>query len=71
VPGCHVEPVMYMNRIYALDTMLDLEAIEATKSEEGTLPWIGPSKEDFDENHNILLRGSLEVYMLQSNQPNI
>jgi hypothetical protein len=60
-----------MNRIYALDTMLDLEAIEATKNEERTLLWLGPSKEDFGENHNILLRGSPEAYMLQSNQPNL
>lgn len=41
----HVHIFKYYFRIYALDTMLDLEAVEEIMLEEGTLPWIGPSKE--------------------------
>jgi Raf kinase inhibitor-like YbhB/YbcL family protein len=57
----HVLTYRYYFAIYALDTKLDLEAVEAAAREEGTLPWIGASKEVFlraVEGH-ILAHGEL------------
>jgi Raf kinase inhibitor-like YbhB/YbcL family protein len=43
----HVMTFSYYFRIYALDTMLDLEAVEEAALEAGTLPWIGASEAVF------------------------
>jgi Raf kinase inhibitor-like YbhB/YbcL family protein len=40
----HVSTYKYFFILYALDAMLDLETVEETMREEGTLPWIGASK---------------------------
>ena len=40
----HVATFRYYFTLYALDTTLDLEAVEKAAREEGTLPWIGASK---------------------------
>jgi Raf kinase inhibitor-like YbhB/YbcL family protein len=40
----HKYTYRYTFTLYALDTMLDLEAVEAAMREEGTLPWIGASQ---------------------------
>jgi len=47
--------------LYAVDTKLDLEAVEEAAREEGTLPWIGATKEVFlraVEGH-VLAQGEL------------
>lgn len=57
----HVSTYRYYFMLYALDTKLDLEAVEEAAREEGTLPWIGASKEVFlraVEGH-ILAQGEL------------
>ena len=57
----HVSTYSYYFMLYALDTKLDLEAVEEAAREEGTLPWIGASKEVFlraVEGH-ILAQGEL------------
>jgi Raf kinase inhibitor-like YbhB/YbcL family protein len=56
----HVSTLQYHFRLYALDTMLDLEAVEEAAREEGTLPWIGASKE-------VLLR-AIEGHVLAQGQ---
>jgi Raf kinase inhibitor-like YbhB/YbcL family protein len=43
----HVSTYKYYFMLYALDAKLDLEAVEDAAREEGTLPWIGASKEVF------------------------
>jgi Raf kinase inhibitor-like YbhB/YbcL family protein len=57
----HVSTFRYYFILYALDTMLDLRAVEDSMREEGTLPWIGVSKavlEEAMEGH-ILAQGEL------------
>ena len=57
----HVSTYSYCFVLYALDTTLDLEAVEEAAHEEGTLTWIGASKEVFlqaVEGH-ILAQGEL------------
>jgi Raf kinase inhibitor-like YbhB/YbcL family protein len=41
----HVSTLNYYFRLYALDTMLDLDAAEGTAGNGGTDPWVGASKE--------------------------
>ena len=41
----HVSTLNYYFRLYALDTMLDLDAVEGTASSEETEPWVGATKE--------------------------
>ena len=41
----HVSTLNYYFRLYALDTMLDLDAAEATASGGETEPWVGATKE--------------------------
>jgi Raf kinase inhibitor-like YbhB/YbcL family protein len=43
----HVSTYKYYFELYALDAELDLKAVEQAAREEGTLPWIGASKEVF------------------------
>jgi phosphatidylethanolamine-binding protein (PEBP) family uncharacterized protein len=40
----HTYTYRYTFVLYALDTALDLNAVEATMREDGTLPWIGASQ---------------------------
>ncbi len=40
----HVQTFSYYFVLYALDTTLDLEAVEETMRADGSLPWIGASK---------------------------
>jgi hypothetical protein len=40
----HVQTFSYYFVLYALDTTLDLEAVEETMRADGSLPWIGTSK---------------------------
>jgi len=57
----HVSTYSYYFMVYAVDAKLDLEAVEEAAREEGTLPWIGASKEVFlraVEGH-ILAQGEL------------
>lgn len=43
----HVEMRSYYLELYALDTFLDLDAVEDEMEAEGSLPWIGASKAVF------------------------
>ncbi len=43
----HASTYNYYFTLYALDAKLDLQAVEAAAREEGTLPWIGATKEVF------------------------
>ena len=57
----HVQTYSYYFMLYALDATLDLVAVEEAAREEGTLPWIGASKEVFlraVEGH-VLAQGEL------------
>jgi Raf kinase inhibitor-like YbhB/YbcL family protein len=57
----HASTYNYYFTLYALDAKLDLQAVEEAAREEGTLPWIGASKEVFSravEGH-ILALGEL------------
>ena len=45
----HVQTFKYYFILYALDTTLDLDAVEASMEEAGTLPWIGSSKAVLEE----------------------
>lgn len=40
----HVATFSYYFTLYALDAILDLEAVEKAARDEGALPWIGASK---------------------------
>lgn len=44
----HVQTFRYYFQLFALDTTLDLEAVEEMMRQEGSLPWIGPSKAIFE-----------------------
>ena len=57
----HAQTQNYYFLLYAVDAKLDLEAVEEAAREEGTLPWIGATKEVFlraVEGH-ILAQGEL------------
>jgi len=57
----HVSTYKYYFTLYALDTKLDLDAVEEALRQAGTLPWIGPGKEVFlraVEGH-VLAQGEL------------
>jgi Raf kinase inhibitor-like YbhB/YbcL family protein len=57
----HASTQNYYFVLYAVDAKLDLEAVEQAAREEGTLPWIGATKEVFlraVEGH-ILAQGEL------------
>jgi phosphatidylethanolamine-binding protein (PEBP) family uncharacterized protein len=57
----HVYTKNYYFFLYALDSMLDLDATEAVMQQDGSLPWIGASKAIFEravEGH-ILAQGEL------------
>jgi Raf kinase inhibitor-like YbhB/YbcL family protein len=57
----HVSTEKYYFMLYALDAKLDLQAVEDAAREEGTLPWIGATKEVFlraVEGH-VLAQGEL------------
>ncbi len=43
----HASTQSYYFTLYALDAMLDLQAVEEAAREEGTLPWIGATREVF------------------------
>jgi Raf kinase inhibitor-like YbhB/YbcL family protein len=43
----HASTQRYYFTLYALDDMLDLRAVEEAARAEGTLPWIGATKEVF------------------------
>jgi Raf kinase inhibitor-like YbhB/YbcL family protein len=43
----HVATENYYFELYALDTMLDLDAVKTVMEAEGSLPWIGASKAIF------------------------
>jgi Raf kinase inhibitor-like YbhB/YbcL family protein len=45
----HTYTFNYYFVLYALDTKLDLDAVEKQMDEEGTLPWIGSSKAVLEE----------------------
>jgi Raf kinase inhibitor-like YbhB/YbcL family protein len=57
----HVATFKYYFEIYALDTELDLIAVEAAMIEDGSLPWIGPSREVLKQamEGHILAKGIL------------
>jgi len=57
----HVSTLRYYFRLYALDTMLDLDAAEGTASGGETEPWVGASKEKLLEamEGHILAQGEL------------
>lgn len=58
----HVYTFSYFFVLYALDTTLDLEAVEETMRADGSLPWIGSSKAVLLEalGGHILAQGELE-----------
>lgn len=41
----HIYTFKYYFQIFALDTLLNLDEVEKAMIEDGTLPWIGPSKD--------------------------
>lgn len=45
----HLQTFKYYFVLYALDTTLDLNAVEEHMEQEGTLPWIGSSKAVLEE----------------------
>jgi Raf kinase inhibitor-like YbhB/YbcL family protein len=57
----HVQTFKYYFILYALDTTLDLDAVEKRMDDEGTLPWIGSSKAVLEEaiSNHVLGLGEL------------
>ena len=57
----HLSTFRYTFNLYALDTMVDLSAVEDRMRKEGTLPWIGVSK--------AVLERAMEGHILAQGEP--
>ena len=67
----HVSTFRYYFNLYALDAMLDLQAVEDRMREDGTLPWIGVSKAVLEEamDGHILAQGELVGRYKEEQEP--